>query len=281
MASPVLTIKRQNHRLHPCESERKPELLKYLLARNDALKILVAASEFPEDLHEAIAADNVTVITDDDLESIAEARYDMLISFDLPESAVGYIRRLTLAKTYAVVLLEPTQQKRLYPIETFLGRTLREEIIGDFAPQQPEVPKAVKEKAKREAKRPGRPQRSQKPKTPWEKKKKESRYLGKDENGKPIFSGKSGERNHRYDGTPRSEEEKGQRKSYGKKHEGGAEKSYEKKPRRDFDKRSGERKPKPFDSKNPSKNEGRPVGKKPSRKIKLDKVKGTRTDTGT
>ncbi len=59
------------------------------------------------------------------------------------------------------------------------------------------------------------------------------------------------------------------------------EKSYEKKPRRDFDKRSGERKPKPFDSKNPSKNEGRPVGKKPSRKIKLDKVKGTRTDTGT
>ena len=39
---------------------------------------------------------------------------------------------------------------------------------------------------------------------PWDKKdKEESRYIGKDENGKSIFSGKSGERNHRYDGTPK------------------------------------------------------------------------------
>jgi hypothetical protein len=38
----------------------------------------------------------------------------------------------------------------------------------------------------------------------WEKKKKApNKFLGKDENGKAIFSGKSGERNHRYDGTPR------------------------------------------------------------------------------
>ena len=38
----------------------------------------------------------------------------------------------------------------------------------------------------------------------WAKKKKApNKYLGKDENGKAIFSGKSGERNHRYDGTPR------------------------------------------------------------------------------
>jgi len=38
----------------------------------------------------------------------------------------------------------------------------------------------------------------------WDKKKKEpNRYLGKDESGKAKFSGKSGERNHRHDGTPR------------------------------------------------------------------------------
>ena len=38
----------------------------------------------------------------------------------------------------------------------------------------------------------------------WAKKKKEpNKYLGKDENGKAIFSGKSGERNHRHDGTTR------------------------------------------------------------------------------
>ncbi|MCK4975215.1 MAG: hypothetical protein KAR81_08165, partial [Sulfurimonas sp.] len=38
----------------------------------------------------------------------------------------------------------------------------------------------------------------------WEKKDKApNKFLGKDENGKGIFSGKSGDRNHRYDGTPR------------------------------------------------------------------------------
>ena len=35
------------------------------------------------------------------------------------------------------------------------------------------------------------------------KKKAPNKFLGKDENGKAIFSGKSGERNHRYDGTPK------------------------------------------------------------------------------
>jgi len=38
----------------------------------------------------------------------------------------------------------------------------------------------------------------------WDKKKKEeNKFLGYDDNGKAKFSGKSGERNHRYDGTPR------------------------------------------------------------------------------
>ena len=39
---------------------------------------------------------------------------------------------------------------------------------------------------------------------PWEKKeRKENKFLGKDESGKAIFSGKSGDRNHRHDGTPK------------------------------------------------------------------------------
>ena len=38
----------------------------------------------------------------------------------------------------------------------------------------------------------------------WAKKKKSpNKFLGKDDNGKAIFSGKSGDRNHRYDGTPK------------------------------------------------------------------------------
>jgi len=43
----------------------------------------------------------------------------------------------------------------------------------------------------------------------WAKKDKEvSKYIGKDENGKAIFSNKTRERNHRYDGTPKTEAEK-------------------------------------------------------------------------
>ena len=39
----------------------------------------------------------------------------------------------------------------------------------------------------------------------WDKKKKEpNKFLGYDENGKAKFSGKSGDRNHRHDGTPKS-----------------------------------------------------------------------------
>ncbi len=49
--------------------------------------------------------------------------------------------------------------------------------------------------------------RSDKPKDDkWDKKKKTpNKFLGKDENGKAIFSGKSGERNHRHDGTPKEQ----------------------------------------------------------------------------
>ena len=63
--------------------------------------------------------------------------------------------------------------------------------------------------------------------------------MGKDENGKPIFSGKSGERNHRYDGTPKSDDEKrnsskkpfNKSKSYGdKKPQKSYDNSYRSKP---------------------------------------------------
>ncbi len=37
----------------------------------------------------------------------------------------------------------------------------------------------------------------------WDKKKRDNKFLGKDENGKALFSGKSGDRNHRHDGTQR------------------------------------------------------------------------------
>jgi len=41
----------------------------------------------------------------------------------------------------------------------------------------------------------------------YEKPKPKNKFLGKDENGKAIFSGKDGARNHRHDGTPREKQE--------------------------------------------------------------------------
>jgi hypothetical protein len=53
--------------------------------------------------------------------------------------------------------------------------------------------------------------KSDKPKFDGKKKefskKKDNKFLGKDENGKALFSGKSGERNHRYDGSTAPREE--------------------------------------------------------------------------
>ncbi|MEO1954850.1 MAG: hypothetical protein ABGW74_09105 [Campylobacterales bacterium] len=65
---------------------------------------------------------------------------------------------------------------------------------------KPKFDKPKFDKPKKEFKKSDRSETPDK----WKKKKKApNKYLGKDENGKAIFSGKSGERNHRYDGTPR------------------------------------------------------------------------------
>lgn len=155
--------------------------------------------------------------------------------------------RLSHTKSKALLLINETEQKLLYPIETLLGRVIKQDIIEGFEYAQKEKPKEdarparkpmskkdIKEVAKkRYDEKTGEPKPKREYKSDdkkdfkkdfkrddkkdfkkdfkksdkddkWAKKKKEpNKYLGKDENGKAIFSGKSGDRNHRYDGTPR------------------------------------------------------------------------------
>jgi len=210
-------IKRHYHRVHPCESDRKLEILKYLLTQNTQKSILIVTEDDLEELKDIDTDENVTLLSDISLSERAELTCDILISYNLPSVAGVYLKRLSHVKTHAIILLDIKEQKRLYPIETLLGRTIMQESLKGFETDieketQLKKEKTLKAKSEKKEDNP----RSKKPypkdrnkkdnnSDKWAKKdKKPSKYLGKDENGKSIFSGKTGDRNHRYDGTPKT-----------------------------------------------------------------------------
>lgn len=247
MSSSTATLKRHNHRVHPCKDEKKEELLKFLLNKNSDKKIIVVTSSKTELTTEQ---ENVIIVSDEELAKTPDERCDMLISYDLPSKAIKYMARIAHSDTYALILVNPSEERILHPIETLIGRTIMQEPVEGFSEErvdktaQPvskdsnpreerkrefltrdEKPeKSFKEKKpysdkpraeKREynsdkkyderAKKPYSRDDSKGEKKPWDKRdKKENKYLGKDENGKAIFSGKSGDRNHSYDGTPKA-----------------------------------------------------------------------------
>lgn len=229
MSTATMTVKRHNHRVHPCDRERKPELLNLLFAQYAGQSILVVTANDPEPLQEMVTGENITVISDTALADAPELMGDLLISYDLPTSADAYLARLGHAKTHALILLDAQEQKGLYPIETLLGRTTMQETISGFEPAPLSTPerqqKAFKagqdrkrdNKTVRDDKRPSRRSASDEKvvgkSDKWAKKERQpSRYMGKDENGKPIFSDKTRERNHRYDGTPKDDADKAAKK---------------------------------------------------------------------
>ena len=147
--------------------------------------------------------------------------------------------RLSKATKKAVMLLDESEQKGVHSIEMLYGRAIKQEALEGFMyevvakkelpegarkpltkAQISEIAKKRHEDATVEKKKfvkkdadkrdfskdkfKGKPRDDSKSDNRWEKKKKApNKFLGKDENGKAIFSGKSGDRNHRYDGTQR------------------------------------------------------------------------------
>ncbi|PHQ90786.1 MAG: hypothetical protein COB42_04615 [Sulfurimonas sp.] len=176
------TLKRHNHRVHPCKNEKKEELLVLLLEKNLGKKIIVVKSE---KLELSFAQENVSFVSDKELYNTPELRCELLISFDLPQQAVVYMSRITKSDSHALILLDPAQEKLLHPIETLNGRTIMQEAIEGFSEEI--IQKQV--------------QPSKKDFNPSEERKRE--FVQKNEKGKAIFSAKSGERNHRYDGAPK------------------------------------------------------------------------------
>ena len=225
MPTTNITIKPSAHRAYPCPTNKKITLIKQLIEQNVQLEIVIACSKDAKEIAQSLQNTAVRVIEDKELVGLKELRYEMLISYDLPIKAIVYMARVAKATQKAVLLLDSSEQNGLYPIEMLLGRAIKQETLEGFEyersvekEQQPkkiskekikEVAKKRYEAKTQEKKHSEKPKRDykkeQKPSSDkWAKKKKApNKFLGYDENGKAKFSSKSGDRNHRYDGTPR------------------------------------------------------------------------------
>ena len=241
MPADSISIKPNNHRVYQCQTNKKIELLNKVIADNANADILVACSKEPQIIKDALQNKTLKVIEDRELVKNKDLKCELLISYDLPIKNIVYMARLGKATHKAILILDESEQKELYQIEMLLGRAIKQEQIEGFeyekiAPKEtepgrkPMSKEQIKEVAKkRYEEKTQEPQEKiyDKPKRDyddkksynqegkknsfnksdsddrWAKKKKApNKFLGKDENGKPIFSGKSGDRNHRYDGTP-------------------------------------------------------------------------------
>jgi len=204
MSSINHTIKRYNHRMHPCSTSKKQDLLKHLVDLYQDKSILVISDANTKATE--IEDKNMTLCDDDALKSMGDRKWDVVISFDLPKDPQDYVKRLSFANIMALIIADEREQGTLFLIETLLGKNLTRESIEGFSeaiaePKKESTPPKDEQRWNMPKKQHDRPSK------PYDKKK-NATYMGKDENGKAIFSAKSKERNHRYDGTPRTEEEK-------------------------------------------------------------------------
>lgn len=228
-----ISIKHNKHHIYQCPNDKKILLLSLLIIQNSNLSVVVVSSQNNEELKK-FQTSTITIFNDEELIN-SDIKYDLVISYDLPNSVDTYIKRLSKALQSAITLIDKSEQKDLYPIETALKRVIKQEIISGFEYEKIlEVEKPKKsfekkvfdkpkfDKPKRDNRKPFDKPKSEKfkkddkkpfnkpkekmdlkeKKVDWQNKdKKQNKFLGKDENGKAIFSSKSGDRNHKYDGT--------------------------------------------------------------------------------
>lgn len=225
MSSDAITIKPNNHRIYQCPSEKKTALIKELILQNSGSDIVVVCASSAASLKESLADDSIKVLEDKELVQDKAFSCEVLISYNLPIKAIVYMARVAKTTQKAFLLLDQEEQKELHSVEMLLGRAIKQECLEGYeypiekkvVPKKPLAKKMSKADIKVEAKKrfDATTQTAEKKEhkvkkeyaksdDKWSKKPKpKNKFLGKDENGKAIFSGKDGERNHRYDGTPR------------------------------------------------------------------------------
>jgi len=133
------SVKRHNHKVHPCEASRKQELLKHLTSFYEGKKILVLSKANTTTTE--IKDKNLTLSNDAELSKFQEEAFDLLISFDLPVDAETYMKRLAYTNTLALILVTEKEEPLLYPIDMLLGKNLPREVVPGF-----EVKKSTKKK---------------------------------------------------------------------------------------------------------------------------------------
>ena len=228
MSSNNLTIKPNQHRVYQCPFEKKSELLNLLIKENIGKSIIVVTAKDINIIIDSLENKEIKVIEDRELIKAKDLCADIVIGFDMPIKNIVYMARASKATERSLMLLDENEQNDLHFIEMLLGRAIKQEIVNGFnyitkeEDAKPKVKKLSKDEIKEVAKKRyekstniqetafekkksfDKPKKEFKKDDKWAKKKKSpNKFLGKDENGKAIFSGKSGERNHRYDGTPR------------------------------------------------------------------------------
>lgn len=145
----MASIKRHNHRIHPCDADQKHALLEHLVTEHAGKTLLIVTAENAESLASAFSQEDITVCSDNDLEKLPKQDYDLLISYDLPDDANVYMTRLSYVKTHARILLDEQNRQKLYAIERLLGRSLLQEPLEGFKPRELQAAEAKKEKAQR------------------------------------------------------------------------------------------------------------------------------------
>ena len=214
MSTNTISIKSNNHRIYQCPTSKKLALLNKIVQETKSDDIIIVCSDSASKIQEELENKNIKVLEDREFIKNKELTCAFLLSYDMPINAVVYMARVAKATEKAVMLLDENEQKQLYKIEALLGRAIKQEKVDGFeyekVQKQQTKPQRVKKLSKDEikdvAKKRYEQSTQEKPQKDerWEKKKKApNKLLGKDDNGKAIFSGKTGDRNHRYDGTPK------------------------------------------------------------------------------
>lgn len=127
------SIKRHNHRIHPCESSRKQDLLKHLTSLYADKSILIVSSDNTGTTE--IKDKNITLTNDAELAKMDKREWDVLINFDIPKIAEDYLVRLSYAKEMALILVDEKEQVLLYAIEKLLGKNIKQELVKGFEPK--------------------------------------------------------------------------------------------------------------------------------------------------
>ncbi|WP_373073009.1 hypothetical protein [Sulfurimonas sp.] len=258
-----ITIKRNNHWLYHCESANKQEMLTKLISYYANKSILIAVSN--KNNLSLEGAENITIMSDDEIMVADEQKFDLIIHADLPAQASHYIKRLSCAKELSIGLLFQDESQLLYQIETLLGRTITQKYLEGFEAVktvQKEFPKQTEHTSKNHS------QETQKPR--YEKKK----------FGKPSDTTKPRQRNHHKDGTLRTDEERAEYHS--RRTESGMKKKAEqdKKPftnKKKYDKKEPFNKKGNFENKKNDRNSENKFAQ-PKRKPRVFKLKVSKKD---